>query len=182
MNWQNIPGDFDINDAEAYAHIVKNLRDGAGIAEIGLWQGRSFCALITECQRRDRRHMLYGVDTFAGSPNQPAQQIMASALDLMNECKRNITATGYIYWMLITTESVNASSYFIDHSLGCAFIDATHTEAALRDDIMAWLPKIRKGGYIAGHDYTTWKEVRAAVDDMIGRVDVLGSCWLSRIN
>jgi len=179
-SWQDIPGDFDTSDAEAYAHIVKNLRDGRGIAEIGLWEGRSFCSLIAECQQRQRSHMLYGIDTFSGSSNQIGQQVVAANTDLMRRCKHNITATGYNYWMLINAESVTASSYFIDHSLGCAFIDATHTREALTRDIRAWLPKIRKGGYIAGHDYT-WKEVSVTVNDLLGKVDVIGSCWIALV-
>ena len=39
-----------------------------------------------------------------------------------------------------------------------------HTYDAVKEDIAAWSPKVRKGGVIAGHDYD-WPEVRRAVDE-----------------
>lgn len=40
-----------------------------------------------------------------------------------------------------------------NNSLDFVFIDATHTEQALLQDIKDWLPKINKDGIISGHDY-----------------------------
>ena len=47
------------------------------------------------------------------------------------------------------------------------FIDAEHTYEGVRDDIIAWSPKVRPGGIIAGHDYTPerFPGVVAAVDE-----------------
>ena len=49
--------------------------------------------------------------------------------------------------------SVNAAKTFPDHSFDWVFIDANHTYEAVRADLEAWLPKIKKGGYLCGHDY-----------------------------
>ena len=55
---------------------------------------------------------------------------------------------------------------FADGSLCCVYIDADHTYESVTEDITAWLPKIRAGGVICGHDYSGgWKEVVRAVDD-----------------
>ena len=37
----------------------------------------------------------------------------------------------------------------------------------VKKDILAWYPKIKKGGIIAGHDFTTFDGVRQAVDELI---------------
>lgn len=50
----------------------------------------------------------------------------------------------------LTTE---ASKEIKDDSLDFIFLDATHTYSALRADILAWVPKVKKGGLISGHDY-----------------------------
>ena len=58
-----------------------------------------------------------------------------------------------------------------DQSLDFVYIDACHEYDAVKQDIQAWLPKVKPGGMIAGHDYLTWAEVRRAVEEMIGMPD-----------
>lgn len=40
-----------------------------------------------------------------------------------------------------------------DNSLGLVYIDACHTYECVTADLKAWLPKLVKGGIMAGHDY-----------------------------
>lgn len=49
--------------------------------------------------------------------------------------------------------TTDAAKEIEDGSLDFIFLDATHTYNALRADILTWLPKVKKGGLIAGHDY-----------------------------
>jgi len=42
-------------------------------------------------------------------------------------------------------------------SLDFVYIDANHSLPYVIDDIMTWLPKIRPGGIISGHDYRKTK-------------------------
>lgn len=48
--------------------------------------------------------------------------------------------------------SVEAAKLYRDGSLDLVYIDADH--ARLSEDIDAWLPKVRDGGLLAGHDFT----------------------------
>lgn len=50
-------------------------------------------------------------------------------------------------------DSVLASKKFPNKSLDIVFIDGDHSYKQVIKDIDAWLPKIRKGGIIAGHDF-----------------------------
>jgi predicted O-methyltransferase YrrM len=49
--------------------------------------------------------------------------------------------------------SVEASKTFEDKSVDFVFIDAGHTYEEVVEDIKSWLPKVKKGGFIGGHDY-----------------------------
>lgn len=49
--------------------------------------------------------------------------------------------------------STEAAALIDDASLDFVFIDAEHTEEAVREDIAAWYPKVKPGGLILGHDY-----------------------------
>ena len=53
----------------------------------------------------------------------------------------------------IRAKSVEAAARFEDGSFDWLYIDALHTEAALRDDLRAWWPKLRPGGLCTGDDY-----------------------------
>ena len=55
---------------------------------------------------------------------------------------------------------------FEDDSLDLVFIDADHSEEGVRNDLHAWLPKVRPGGILSGHDYAARHHpgVKKAVD------------------
>lgn len=67
--------------------------------------------------------------------------------------------------------SVEAARQINDGSMDFVFLDADHSYEGLRDDIAAWLPKVRKGGWIGGHDYANdmpeydFSGVKRAVDE-----------------
>lgn len=46
-----------------------------------------------------------------------------------------------------------AAQQFEDNFFDFVYIDADHTKVAVEKDIMAWWPKVRSGGVLAGHDY-----------------------------
>lgn len=48
--------------------------------------------------------------------------------------------------------SWDMASHIADRSLDFGFIDASHDEVSVSKDITAWLPKIRPGGILCGHD------------------------------
>lgn len=71
--------------------------------------------------------------------------------------------------------SVEAAKKFADESLDFVYIDANHSYKYVKEDILAWLPKIKKGGIIGGHDWD-WSDpdndmemgVKRAVEEIFG--------------
>lgn len=53
----------------------------------------------------------------------------------------------------IKMTSYDASKKFDDDSIDIVYIDAEHTPEAIKNDITYWLPKVKKEGYISGHDW-----------------------------
>lgn len=72
--------------------------------------------------------------------------------EIYNRCIENIV--GYEdRCFMFRIDSKNASSIFKDESLDFVYIDANHKYEYVKKDIESWLPKVRKGGILSGHDY-----------------------------
>jgi uncharacterized Rossmann fold enzyme len=84
--------------------------------------------------------------------------------------------------LILRETSLSASVDVPDGALDFVFIDADHSYECCLEDIKAWLPKIKPGGFISGHDYEnpnypTWG-VKRAVEEVFGTVDVGADfCW-----
>lgn len=66
------------------------------------------------------------------------------------------------------------------------FIDANHEYLHVKEDILSWLPKLRPGGILAGHDYEPsipiFDGVKQAVDEIFGNQIMLGKdrLWIHK--
>jgi len=69
--------------------------------------------------------------------------------------------------------SVNFSKMIDDGSLDFVYIDGDHSYESCKQDIITWLPKLKKGGVIAGHDYlaSCFLGVVKAVEEIFGSPD-----------
>ncbi len=55
--------------------------------------------------------------------------------------------------VMVRASSEIASNMFLDNSLDFVYIDANHAYDFVKEDIELWYPKVKKGGYLCGHDY-----------------------------
>jgi hypothetical protein len=66
-----------------------------------------------------------------------------------------------------------AEMHFKREELDLVFIDADHTYEGCREDIEAWSSKLKRGGWIGGHDYgNSWGGhwgVKQAADEWVER-------------
>ena len=79
---------------------------------------------------------------------------------------------------LILKDSVEAAKQIEDKSVDFIYIDANHLYEPVKEDILAWLPKVKEGGIIGGHDYdyfdkhTGWHSVKKAVNEIFSKGDI----------
>lgn len=132
-------------------------------AELGLWEGVTTEHLLRECPSLS----MIGVDLWRAQPGNPGPEGYEGWDHDQHErtCRHRCSRFGDRAW-IIKDWTVNAARRVTDTSLDFVFIDADHSEQGCRADIEAWLPKIRPGGWIMGHDIN-WPGVKAAVDDLV---------------
>lgn len=89
---------------------------------------------------------------------------------------------------VLRMESVKAASMFPNRYFDMVFIDANHDYEAVKIDILTWMPKIRSGGIISGHDYLKGRSdlqgVTKAVNEIFGFDGIragLGAVWYRRV-
>jgi hypothetical protein len=68
----------------------------------------------------------------------------------------------------IREDSIKASQLFRDRSIDFLFLDGEHFQGYIMKEIEAWLPKVKMGGIIAGHDYCSSSDIRDAVAHHFG--------------
>ena len=153
-----------------YAEMVK--RYPAGIfVELGSWKGRSTAFLGVEAINADTGIRIHAVDVWSDDISGGAKKTMVeqgltgnTLYDLFIENVAPVSSV--ITPMRMTT--VQAASHFADGSVDFVFVDADHSYEACKQDIHAWLRKMKHGGVLAGHDYGWAGTVQRAVHDVLG--------------
>jgi hypothetical protein len=126
-------------------------------AEIGVWKG-AFTAAF--CEAHPSIHMLAvdpwlsypaWLDTKNSMPPDQAVRIMEEAYGLARARLAPFNCT------IVRAFSAEAARDVPDGSLDFVYIDGNHVEEAVYEDLALWAPKVRSGGFVAGHDYRAFK-------------------------
>jgi hypothetical protein len=72
---------------------------------------------------------------------------------------------------------------FTDSFFDLVYVDGDHSYGHVIEDITLWLPKLKKNGYMSGHDYGTKDGVYLGVNSIFGKPDVVFSdySWIKKI-
>jgi len=71
--------------------------------------------------------------------------------------------------VLVTQDSVFASSLFTDEFFDFVYVDANHDYEHVKQDVNAWWPKVKVGGVMGGHDYKGIPTVEEAVKEFVSQ-------------
>jgi predicted O-methyltransferase YrrM len=136
---------------EVIEDLAQQLPEDAVVAEIGVYKGESTELLAKHSM------VVYAVDLW-----EDAEDIREEFLD--RAAGLNIVA--------LREDSSKAANFFPDGLFDLVYIDADHRYEAVCADIKAWLPKVRNGGKLAGHDFFMLKPIhqaKQAILDTMGR-------------
>lgn len=160
-----VPGWFDY--AELYERVVRDAPPGSVLVEVGVFCGKSLIHLGGCAKEANKGLTVVGVDTFAGSPEHQEALSGQSAGAIIHDAYTHIAEAGLLDAVtLVAAPSVRAAKMLAPSRPWFVFLDADHSEEAVRADIDAWATHLADGGILAGHDYHTFPGVKAAVDDI----------------
>jgi len=146
--------------------VLKRLPEGRVVGvEVGVQQGKMSAKLLSNPDLT-----LYMVDAW------PADDEMIITKRVTQfACDRAVIRRG--------KSSVIADT-FINNTFDFVFIDADHSYKHCSTDIACWWPKVKKGGFLSGHDYNTpyphTQGVNQAVDEFVKRTGLsveFGADW-----
>lgn len=146
------------NFRDFYREIAEWIPDGGTWVEVGTYWGQSFGFAVVECLNRGKKIDMVGVDIFAW-PHEGQPMIQK----FHHEMRR---VAGH--YRAIQGTSWEVAAQFEEASVDFVFIDADHIYEHVKKDVLAWLPKVKPGGIIAGHDYNPPHEVERAVNEIFG--------------
>jgi len=161
--YQNIEGWFCFESI--YDGAVSSASDGSHFVEVGAWKGKSTSYMAVLIANSGKNIKFDVVDTWKGSAehaNMPAiinDTLYSEFLELMKPVEKYINP--------IRMTSVEAAKLYQDNSLDFVLIDANHDYEPVKEDILAWLPKVKPNGILAGDDYP-WPGVTQAVQEVLG--------------
>jgi len=164
--YKNIQGWFNSGQRKLYEHQVRHCADKSHFVEVGAWKGRSSSYMGIEILNSEKNIKFDVVDTWLGSDESSHKKDLSILNNTLHEdFLENIQPCISVINPIRTT-SIEASKLYEDNSLDFVFIDASHKYVDVKDDIKSWLPKVRKGGILAGDDII-WGGVEKAVKELL---------------
>lgn len=169
QNWFDYEDVFDL--------VLSRAKNGDRFVEIGVWKGGSTAYMGVEILNSRKKIYYDAIDTFSGSTEHGDVSNW-----LYEETIKNLRPIIKIKIVnIIQGYSLDVVNKYNDESIDFCYIDGSHEYDDVKKDILSYLPKIKKGGIIAGHDYNKedWKGVVRAVDEIFGeKVVIMRSSWL----
>lgn len=113
--------------------------------EIGTYEGHHAREMLEKLDIA-KLYLIDPYKEYSSTLSSHLQAAKAEALRVLDEFKSKI--------VIIYEKSVEAAKKIADESLDFVYIDGEHSYKAVKQDIPAWFPKVKKGGIVGGHDYT----------------------------
>lgn len=150
----------------------------ATMAEIGCFAGESTAVWARFFKK------VYAIDPWIpgyDDANDTGSKVVGSEVEALFDQRMH----DYPNVIKIKNHSYNvADSLFDDGTLDFVYIDAEHTYSGVKKDLLKFIPKIRSGGFIGGHDYKPrFQGCVDAVNEFFGTPDRLfdDTSWIVQL-
>jgi len=136
--------------------------------EVGVWTGHNSYWLL---RSNPTLHLLM-VDAYTLPDKRDWPKRTMSIQDMRDALVEALSMTD-VYSLrrsFVIGYSISTANRIHDSSLDFVYLDGSHQAEAISADLIAWFPKVRIGGLIAGHDYSGRFPVKKVVDKFVESV------------
>jgi hypothetical protein len=134
-------------------HLRHDLQRLTTAVEVGTWRG-DFAMMMMNILEPENFFCVDPFAIFPGMVSRPdsAYDNQLTLDELAERTRRRMVGRG---GDLIRQKSVDGANQFMDNDLDVVYLDGDHTYQGVKQDLEAWWPKVRAGGYLCGDDYIT---------------------------
>lgn len=143
--------------SELYALVALNHyktdhnRNNMLIADVGCYTGLT-TTLFANIINNNEGGKVWAIDWFKGN-KETNLEIPSRYFNVKQVLIDNLEKTNYKSLVeILDKPSLQAVANFSDETFDVVFIDADHRYEEIKSDLIAWFPKVKKGGIICGHD------------------------------
>lgn len=171
-----VPGLVGMVELNALAEVLDGCHD---VCDVGAYQGRVTTLMTLLCTGT-----VYAVDWFNSEPYADIPHIPADYPKRFQEHLAEEIGSGKV--VVLSGQSHEMALQLADKQFDCVWIDADHDYEHVKLDIEAYLPLVKPGGIICGHDYEAAHDpsivfpgLQKAVHEAFGvdGITVKGGCW-----
>ena len=130
------------------AALLQKLPRRGRIAELGVDQGDFSARIMAQCEPEKLTLVdLWGTRRYG---EKKAQGVQEKFEDHLSSGRMEI----------VRASSIAAAAGFEDETFDWVYIDTDHSYKTTKEELLHWAPKVKKTGYLAGHDHVmgNWKK------------------------
>lgn len=149
---------FNYHGAWKSLHHIIELYQDATVVEVGIFRAECVCSLLSHCPSIKK---VIGVDNWKPHTDYKYEQF-GEYIDNKSLELARLTAYHNIQYCddaakieILELDSIQASTKFLDRSVDFVLLDSYMSYDDMMQQVLAWMPKVKFNGYIAGHDSTT---------------------------
>jgi len=164
----SIANEKTIKELSWFDNFIKNNKGKTlNIVEVGVRNGEMLVFILKLCKKYGIKSNLYGIDLWEKCNNTDGDNTLTY---------RNIKSFFELRFPeinLMQGDSADSSTLFGDNSMDLVIVDACHDYNCVKKDLIAWLPKVKKNGFLLAHDVISFEGPRKAWIELFNQLNVI---------
>jgi len=172
----DFPNMRDSTHGEGLRDFIKELPENIVMAEIGCYLGDSTLIFL----ETGKISKMFCVDPWENGYDDKDTSSFTIPMEIVHDRFLEQTIKYQDQITIMRMKSEDACHQFENESLDMVYIDGNHIEEYVEKDVLAWYPKIKQDGIIAGHDFYEGNIIGKTILKIFDKIDktFIDSSWM----